>query len=306
MKNIKLISIIIMTFVLVYISNKEKIYATTKEDAQIYADAVVYMLDLNLDVNDNGEFLFDIDILNKDYVDCFDTDYLNYFLANQLKQNLFIDNYKSDYEVEHYIYIQNKIAHENLTKKEIELLEQYNNHCDELHLILEYNDDIFKKIAEKNGATIEGIKEMRLYTPSSYDRTILGDEDYGHMFKSTYIELSQELQEFKKIYTGMYPFNYKVDVPWDYEFYTTQYDASLYGFYYPKVTQEFYSSFSNYDTIDGLGVKLKNDNKLISYTVYNDCIEVEISNSNLGNTIYAIVDIENGKIINTSFYIQMS
>lgn len=267
-------------------------HVTNEIEVQVYAEAVVYMIDLKLKQSKLGEYTYDTEVLNQDYVKCFNSNFLNDFLKINSTQ-IFMTELFSDEEIQLLEYERNKIAHQNLTQEELKLLEEYKNYCDEFHSILAYNDEIFSKIVERSGGTIEGWKEMKLHTPVGYEKAVFGDEDYGHLFKLNYVEMSPELQNFRSEYRDVYPFNYEVNLSWEYPFKTSQYDADLYGFYYPNVTEEFHINSSKYNT-DYL---LPNSKNLISYTVYNDCIEVIFNAFEVNeNTMSALAYIKDGKI----------
>lgn len=273
-----------------------------RSEAEMFAKAVVYMIDLDLEQN-NSEYLFNIDDLNQDYVKCFNPDYLNTFLTNQPSHTLHSNDYLSDEEMQLIEYERNKDFHFNLTEYQLTLLEEFNRYCDEYHEVLKYNDEILTKIATAEGATLEGLKSMLLSTPVSYDKVVYGNSEYSALLWSNYVEMSPELQSFRNNYINAYPFNYEVNLPWEYsKFTTSQYDASLYGFEYQDVTKDFYVIDPNKDKLPGA---LKNENHLISYTVYNDCIEVIFDASAVnGNIMSALVYVNDGEITDIATYIQ--
>lgn len=268
----------------------------TYDEARIFAEAVVYMIDLDLEWGS----VCDIKVLNQEYVECFNKTYLTNFIEDRPSYLYFIKSFASKEESQLLEYNKNKNAHNALTQEELVLLDKYNKFCDEYHEILDYNDEILSMIAQKNETTLEMLKEIPLHTSNYYDRIIYGDEEYGHLLKSTYIEMSQELKDFKNEYQGVYPFNYEVDLPWEYKNSTSQYDANLYGVYYQDVTENFYVIYP--ENKDNDGVPVQNKYRLISYTVYNDCIEVNF-NSIDGN-MSAIVLITDGVISDIYAYMQ--
>lgn len=301
MNNIKLILVggLIVCFFLIhnYSLSSENLnqLAMSYDKAEIFAEAVIYMIDLDLEW---GEVI-ELQALNQDYVACFNKVYLTKFLADRPSYLFFLETFESKEEAQFIEYKNNKNLHNALTQEELTLLDEYNNFCDEYHEILDYNDYILSMIAKKEQMSLEGLKEMRLNTQNSYEKTIYGDEEYSHLLKSQ-PEMSQKLQDFKNKYFGVYPFNYEVDLPWDYKFTTSQYDASLYEFYYQDVTEDFYVIYP-YNS-DNYGVFFKNKYRLNSYTVYNDCIEISFSSQD-GN-MSAIISIIDGVIFNIYAYIQ--
>lgn len=284
------------------ITDRTPIVPPTREEAAVLAEATVYMIDLVLEQSQHRDYSLDVEGLNHEYVECFDSEYLSRFLTKHASE-IFMTEIITNDEIQLHEYERNKLAHRTLSQDELELLEEYKEYTDEYHAILDYNDEVFAKIVERDGGTVEGLKGMRLSTPTSYDRAVLGDEEYGSLFESTYVEMSQELQNFRNKYQDEYPFNYEVNVPWEYPFKTTQYDASMYGIYYPEVTGEFHINYSDYDNIED---KLPNTDNLMSYRVYNDCIEVLFDAREVGvYTMSALVDIDEGKITDISTYIPM-
>lgn len=272
-----------------------------QNEAEIFAKAVVYMIDLDLERN-GLEYLFDIELLNQDYVDCFNKDYLNEFLTNPPTQK-FSSNYNiTEEEIQFIEYEKNKNFHATLNEHQLSLLDEFNKYCDEYHEVLNYNDEILTKIALDEGITLENLKSMRLSTPLDYDGIVYANEKYSELLRYDCLEMSYELQAFRNNYVNAYPFNYEVDLPWKYKFTTSQYDASLYGFQYQDVTQDFYVILPNEPKQAGA---LKNKNHLISYTIYNNCIEIIFDAIEIDCYIMsALVYINNGKITDISTYIQ--
>lgn len=285
----------------VIVSQNPEQLAMQRSEAEVFAKAVVYMLDLDLERSDD-EYLFDIEVLNKDYVECFNLDYLKKFLTNQPSHIIYSNEIISNEEKQLIEYEQNKNSHSTLTEHHLTLLDEFNRYCDEYHEILNYNDEILTKIAEIEGITLENFKSMRMTTPVGYDKILFRNEEYSQLLKSDFVEISQELRYFRDNYINAYPFNYEVNLPWAYKFTTSQYDASLYGFQYQDVTEDFYLILPDRSKEK---VILKNKNKLISYTVYNDCIEVIFDASEVnGYIMSALVYVIDGEITDIATYLQ--
>lgn len=276
----------------------------SRNEAEIFAEAVIYMIDLNLKTNEKGENIFDITTLNQEYVNCFNPEYLNYFLTNQPTHIIPPDGFASEEEKQYFQYESNKKSHKLLTQHELILLEKYNQYSYDNYKILKYNDTILTKIAQKEGMTLEGLKSMRFSTPMSYDRVVGSDEEYSHLLKFSQIEMSQELKDFKNKYQEIYPFNYEVNLPSEGIYTnTTQYEANLYGFYYPNISENFYVSYTD-EMLANKDNILQDKNQLLSYTVYNDSIEIRFDARNVnGNFMTAIAYITNGEIIDIYTYI---
>lgn len=310
MKNIKWK--IILVFVVVIITIMKPIQALKTEqktinyselimsrsDAQIYANAFIYMLDLDMKMGQFGDDFYNIDVLNQEYVKCFDLEYLDYMLKNQHFNKFIYDGY-SEEEIQSENYMIYQSHHEMMTEEEHKLLDEYNKYRYEVYKVYENNIDIIGKIAEKNGMTIEDMKSYKNGTPRSYDMFLGSDEEYSHLLEYAYISIPQDVSVYwieKRAYNS-YPFSYYVDNGYEDPFYTSHYDASLYGFDYPSVTGEFFYIYEE-KIPDEDGIYFKNENYLGYYNVYNDCIEIKLKDS---SDIF-LVYINNGKITDIKHY----
>lgn len=248
----------------------------SRSEAEIYVNAFIYMLDLDLTIEQFGDEYYNLDVLNQDYVNCFDIEYLDQVLKRQ-HFNEYLTFSLTEEEAEYENYLSKKYSHEMMTAEELRLLDEYNKYRYQEYKIYENNIDIIQKIGEKNGMTIEDMKSYKNGTPRSYDMFLGSDEEYSHLLEYAYISIPQDVSVYwieKRAYNS-YPFSYYVDNGYDDPFYTSHYDASLYGFDYPSATGEFFSMIP--DRIpDEDGIFFKNERYLLDYTVYNNCIELKV------------------------------